>query len=651
MKFLLFLLFLPTLVTAQKSLPAILGAPSESEFEMKNYEKDTEAPGLILYDQGYNYFKVINGYVKIIKKYHHKTKVFDAKNFENETVKINLYQFNDSKEKIVSLVAYTHNGATKIEVEDKDIFTENEDENTIAIKFAFPNVKDGSILEYAYEVESPFIYNVDDWLFQNTLPTLYSEYRSDIPSNYRYLKKIYGSDRLAYKKGVILEKCFRIPNQDYADCESNTYVMRDVPAFKTERYMLSSKNYVFKINYALAEEISFYGKKTKKKSTWHAYDKMFSAGSWYEDETDQLTFFERNMPKDLFEIENDLEKAKAIFYYFQNHYDWNNYVGTNPEDIKKAFKNNEGSQTQINLSLYNGLKLAGFNPKIFLSSSRNNTIPDELQPLFTSLDYLSLTVVIDNKNYFLDASRKELPFGLANPKTINGKGRVINFNGPNYWSPVISEIENKHIARLKIEVDDDDSSSFNAKVTEQFTGYLALSEREELGDTNENDYRNEKEKHSKNATISEVQIENKTNNKVPLVINYDATFEAEEVGEKSLIYPFFFETFFDDNPFKLDERSYPIDFAYPITNTYIAMIDIKDKYDIISVPENKIMQLKGKTGSISVTYTKTKSTIIARLNFDIAEPSFAPSEYLNLKELLQELIDSQSNQPIILEKI
>ena len=44
-------------------------------------------------------------------------------------------------------------------------------------KVTMPNVKVGSVIEITYKVRSDFIFNFQDWEFQSTIPTVWSEYQ------------------------------------------------------------------------------------------------------------------------------------------------------------------------------------------------------------------------------------------------------------------------------------------------------------------------------------------------------------------------------------------------------------------------------------------------------------------------------------------
>ena len=55
------------------------------------------------------------------------------------------------------------------------------------LRFTFPKVEPGAIIEYEYTLASLDFENLDTWYFQCEIPTLWSELRFDVPEPYTYL--------------------------------------------------------------------------------------------------------------------------------------------------------------------------------------------------------------------------------------------------------------------------------------------------------------------------------------------------------------------------------------------------------------------------------------------------------------------------------
>ena len=64
------------------------GKPTQQEFELKSYDSEPDATGVILYESG-NYYAVSivkRTAVRLVMEIHRKIKVLDAKKFEYSTI-------------------------------------------------------------------------------------------------------------------------------------------------------------------------------------------------------------------------------------------------------------------------------------------------------------------------------------------------------------------------------------------------------------------------------------------------------------------------------------------------------------------------------------------------------------------------------------
>ena len=274
-KYLLILLICTSSIFAQDKVA--FGELKESEKVFALYEKDTTASAVYLYEYGDNYFEIRDNYIWLITKYHAKIKILEKEGFEYANVEIPIYRTKDNKEKLVNVKAITHNDQSKIYVKKSEIFEEEVNEKRSLTKFTFPNVQEGSIVEYEYEMQSPFYFNFTGWNFQSEIPKIYSEFKAKIPGNWIYNRSLVGFLNLDVNEAIIVKGCFKFPGTKRdSDCEALRYVMKDVPAFKdSEEYMLSSNNYRSKIEFELSEYKSFYGGTEKFTKSWEDVDKEF----------------------------------------------------------------------------------------------------------------------------------------------------------------------------------------------------------------------------------------------------------------------------------------------------------------------------------------------------------------------------------------
>lgn len=71
-------------------------------------------------------------------------------------------------------------------VEKNNQHYENTSKDQHKILVAFPNVQDGSIIEYKYVIFSPFIYKLPKHFFEDEIPIVYEEYLFDYPEYFGY---------------------------------------------------------------------------------------------------------------------------------------------------------------------------------------------------------------------------------------------------------------------------------------------------------------------------------------------------------------------------------------------------------------------------------------------------------------------------------
>ena len=76
-------------------------------------------------------------------------------------------RWGDVQENITNIRAITHNGTVKKYVGAQSMYDSNMSGNYSVKKFTFPDIKDGSILEYIYRIETPMLSNLGTWRFMN----------------------------------------------------------------------------------------------------------------------------------------------------------------------------------------------------------------------------------------------------------------------------------------------------------------------------------------------------------------------------------------------------------------------------------------------------------------------------------------------------
>lgn len=622
--------------------------------EFTSYEKDTTTSAVYLYEYGDNYFEVRDGYIWLITKYHAKIKILKREGFDYAKVEIPLYRSKDRKEKLVSVKAITHNDKVVSGVKKAEFFTEEVNEKWSETKFTFPKVREGSIVEYEYEMQSPFYFNFTGWNFQSDIPKIYSEFNAKIPGNWVYNRSLIGYLKLDVNEAEILKGCFEFPGvNDMGQCEELKYVMKDVPAFKeNENYMLSPRNYRSKIEFELSEYNSFYGGKERYTKSWEDVDKEFKTDKDIGSQLRKKNFFEKNVDEKLLTDGDEITRAKNIFEYVKNNFVWNEEYGIWQDNrVKDAFEKKKGNVAELNIILINLLNAAEIKADMMLLATRNRGLPKKTHPVMSDFNYLIAKINIDGEDYLLDATEKRLPFGMLPYRCLNYYGRVMDFDKESYWFDIIPESSNGKSIRAQMRIDSA-SKTLTGVLDIVNLGYMKISQEEALTSMKEDEYLNQLEQEiSDDFHIISHEKKEKYSNEKRLTERFEFEIENLIQGDNIYLNPFVVK-FFDKNPFVSSERHYPIDFGHNIKYQYILNVKMPEGYKLNSLPQDKNFTLPGNGGifKLNLNYD-VKGGITLFFLFELNSPHFVSEYYDEIKNIFAEAVNSQNQSFIVLEKI
>ncbi|MEN8125810.1 MAG: DUF3857 domain-containing protein [Bacteroidota bacterium] len=649
--FLTIILFATTInLFSQYKYPYYFGDIKNKELTMTIYNKDTTANAVVLYEHGNTEVKKNSGIIFLKTTIYKKIKILKKEGEENATVKIYLYnKKNKSGEKVKNITAFTYNnGEAKMPLTKNNIFTTKLNDTYKEVTFTFPNVKVGSVLEYRYDLESEFFFNFEGWKFQSEIPKIYSEYHAIIPGYWQYNRTLKGSQKLLINEAKLKQRCFEISGST-ASCEELTYAMQDIPALiEEEDFSTTKDNYISTIKFELSKISYPDGRIEEFTTTWKDTDRQFKIDESIGKQLNNKSFFTNNIPPEILNIEGSIPRAKAVYSFVQNHFSLNENKKYIYKDVnvKKAYKENIGSVSEINTALVNALKAAGIESNLMFISTRDNGFPTKLHPVMTDFNYVVAYAYINKLNYTLDASDKNLQFGMLPYKALNGYGRVLDFDNGSFWLDIVPKVKtyNRTVAKLKLT----DENNLSGTLSETNNGYFAKYKRDRIKNNTEEDYLSYKEDKIENIEIDSYKNNNLENFEKPLLESSEVTvLSTEEVGNKLYINPFIDK--YDKNPFNLNQRYYPVDFGFNFIETYIANIEIPNTYKIKSLPESISLKLPDKGGSFVAKCDEKDNKITLISKISIHKSVYSTEEYQYLKELFNQIIKNQKTL-IVLEK-
>lgn len=125
--------------------------------------------------------------------------------------------------------------------------------------------------------------------------------------------------------------------------------------------------------------------------------------------------------------------------------------------------------------------------------------------------------------------------------------------------------------------------------------------------------------------------------------------QADKTGDLVMFAPAY-EPLFEENPFKLKKRDYPVEFDYPYSVQQVYTIKIPEGYAVEEIPKPIIMRLPDKSAQYVFNIRQLGDKIMLSLIFSQKRMVYLSTEYNDLKAFYQTMIDKQK-ELVVLKKI
>jgi hypothetical protein len=647
---------------AQDKLKAKFGNVSPEDFAPTAYAIDSSASAIVIADVGST--EIVGnskGGFSLIFKNYRRARVMNKNGYDIADVQIELYTSGDNEEELQNLKAVTYNLENGKVVETKldikgSVFKDKINKSLVIKKFTFPNLKDGSIIEYEYKIQSDFIFNLQPWTFQSDYPHLWSEYRVGMPEFYRYVILTQGSQTYAINDRKSRNENFRLSETRTADQTEHAsfssvvtdyrWVMTNVPPLKEENYTSTIRNHISKIEFQLASigppfvyhaVMSTWPGVTKSLLEDENFGNQLSKDNgWLNDAINAAT------PK----TAAPMEKAKNIFAWVRDNFTCTNHSRRSiDQPLKNILKSKNGNVAEINLLLTAMLRKADLSADPVLIGTRSHGFTHAVYPLMDRFNYVIARVAIDGQYYFLDASEPRMGFNKLDYQCYNGHARVVNSDA----TPIEMEADSlKESSITTIFIINENGRSIGS--FQQVPGYYESHNiREKYKESGISavmkDY---KKAFGSEITVSKEQVDSLNIYEEPVGVFFDFDLNTDK---QDILYvnPMFGEGH-KENPFKSAKRNYPVEMPFTVDEVYNLQMEIPEGYVIDEIPKSTVVKFN-EEGDASFEYrvSVSGSSILLRSRVQIKHTFFLPDEYESLREFFN-LIVKKHNEQIVFKK-
>jgi hypothetical protein len=646
-----FMLVIFTYSYSQKA-PIKFGKFTDEELKMTVYDKDTAAEAVVIADYGNAqiYYNAGAGFQLQVSR-HRRIKILKNDGLEWAKDNVRLYKPSGGQdENLTSFKACTYNMENGKLVESKfsrkDLITEMESKNWTLKKFAFPNVKIGSIIEYDYTYASPYIFNLQDWYFQDEIPVIWSELRTVIPEFYDFRKATGGYLLAAISEETQNNSLIAGTNNSYSN-NCQRIVFQNVPAFKDEKYITTPKDYLARVEFEL-RSIHFPNSTVENfSSTWEKIAQLLM-----EDDNFGLALNRHGIVKELTEQINQADsltvKINKAVQLIKKQMKWDESYGiyTNTT-LREAFNKNQGNMAEINLLLVNLLRSAGIDANPVLFSTRQHGSVRLFYPMVYAFNGVLATVKVNGKDILIDATSSFNNPGEISPSFINGNGLKIS-DGKIEWIPLLNKEQFSTISMTNLKIE---NNQVTADIVQSNSSSSASNFRNKLAKTGKQQYIDDFKKNTSDWDIKEYVIENDDDISKPVIekIKVD-NFNQIDASSDMIYIPSIISSEKETNPFASDTRLYPVDFAVPINEKNILNITVPDGYQVDELPTEIKLSLPENAATFIYLARKVGSNIQVSSTLKITRTKYLPEEYQLLKEFYKNVISKYGEQ-IVLKKI
>lgn len=629
-------------------LPMKYGDVKMSDLKMEAYEADPDASVVILADIGTVNFEIARGYSLYTR--HRRIKILKKAGFDWSDLTLD-YNPRRGNIKAIKGITYALEGGklVKHKLDKKEIITEKVSNSQSQKKIMMPAIKEGVIIEYTYTVVSEN-YVVPDWYFQTTEPILHSEYRVKIPEYLNYANY--------YQGAVPLETN---TNETYSNSESidgrvlnyaGRYyrrVAKNVPALRPEPYMTTLRDYQAKVGYQL-QAIDIPGQMLH--TVMEDWDKV-SKELWIDEDFGLALKGYSNgsvkkiVPGIVVKAKTEEEKMVAIYNYVKQHMDWNGiYSIWTGENLNTAFSEKSGRSSEINLMLTLMLREAGIEAYPAILSTRSHGRMQPIYPFLDQFNHVIAYVKIGEKEHWLDAIHKNRSYNLLDNNDLNQKAFLLNKANPE-WKTIDSKQKYQHVASatfiLSKEGDLEGTLDYSDKDYSAFYNRISLKEEGE-----ENYAKEIFEADLPDMDLKKYTFENKNKLTEPLKSTYEIKVNgaASTVDGRMYFNPMLTEGM-TENPFKLEKRTYPIDYGHGYSYTYIFNVEIPEGYEVEELPEATRIGLPNKGGSFMYNASVNGNKVQLMSKFAINQALFVPEEYDAIKQFYDLMVAKHAEQIVL----
>jgi hypothetical protein len=631
--------------------------PAE-DLAMTVYPLDTSAAAVVLWDFGETSFDIGNsGHWEVYFKRHKRIKILKRSGFGQGDIAIPFYSsdnFENIRDKKAQVVSPS---GEVVEIPKNEFFVEKVDERFSRLRFSCPNLQVGSVIEYIYELVSKGIFSLPEWYFQEEIPVRWSELRLQIPEYFHY---VFLSQGGAYdiSEHTFTNDAIHLPADNYqlardasVKVNINRFVRKDMPALKEESFITTMDDYYARMRMQLSR-IQYPGAVGEEiMTTWPKLAEELMErkdfGAQISKKGNFKKAWEAVSPRLAGGI-SQTEKAHAIYQFVNENINSEGLGGVMARgSLDDCFEKKSGRQNEMNLLMIALLREAGIESYPLLVSTRGHGRTFELYPFIEQFNHLLAFAVVDGNELLLDAGEPFRPMGYPDVASLNGSGWLVD-KEKSEWVKV-PPVQSSETFFLNMALDE--TGGLSGTVIQSSDGYSAAYEREQLHNQPDGSHFKAFILESyPDALVDSLLFEKQADLDKALRATAKCSLPNMAMVNGDFIYlaPALFSSF-KENPLKLENRIYPVDYPYPYKERIVFNLSLPEGYIVEEMPEPMNIVLPNDGGSFKFQMSDQGANLQMVSTVQINQLHYEPTEYASLRNFFS-LLSAKMGEQLVLKK-
>jgi hypothetical protein len=546
-----------------------------------------------------------------------------------KTLRVSTYNLENGK--IIKSVA-----------QDNDFFVEDSKSNIKTVKFTYPNMKEGSIIELEY-YERWSSRNLEDWYFQGEFPKLKSVYTVTLPDLFNFSIQFRNKKFLTdTKKSEVVKSVFS-RNFEYLNSTITTisWTFQNVPPMREEPFTSTMENFQACVRFQISAEPVRPGVTQAVLQNWQEVcNNILNSESFGLQIREPSSFLKKQANLFVEGKSTELQKSMAIYAGVRDHFkvDGRGVFYSDDKTLNDIYKAGTGNVGAVNCVLIAMLRTQKIQADPVILATRDKGVTNQAYPLLDNYNYLICRVKADGKIYFLDASDVTMGFGKIPLDCYNGHARVVTYeNFPVFLAP--DSIRETKLITTDIRNDN------NGKMILSWANHAGYYESSDLrselkGKSIQDVFKDLTQTTPNRKSLDSFYIDNLKNMEDPVVLHYTMTIEP--VRDARIYFNPFLNMGLTENPFKSATRTYPVEMSYVTEKSFILGMEIPTGYEIDELPKSQKFLLNETDGSYDYQIETAGNKIKIKSSMILNKAIFEPEDYNSLKDFYAAIIKKQS---------